>query len=253
MSRLSTLRHNIFLRLNNNPKLNLRLKEISEAYISANDGIFLFYDDPTDEKKRHALRLARRITRELGSGLFDVEACQLFALAEAAVKIKGDMAEVGTYNGGSAKIICEVKGDTPLHLFDTFEGLPDVEQTDVWSGFGTAGRFEVGEYSAPLQTALNHLKDYQNVFFYKGIFPATATPVEGKTFSFVHLDVDTYKSTLSCLEFFYPRMKRCGIILSHDYLNAAGVTKAFDEFFEKKPEPVIMLTGRQCLTVKQRD
>lgn len=236
----------MFVRLNNNPKLNRRLKEISEAYISANDGVFHFYGDPTDEKKRYALRVARRITRELGSGLFDVEACQLFALAEAAVKIEGDMAEVGTYNGGSAKIICEVKGDTPLHLFDTFQGIPEVEEIDE-------GLFAVGMYAASLETVRNYLKDYQNVFFYKGIFPATATPVEGKTFSFVHLDVDTYKSTLSCLEFFYPRMKRGGIILSHDYLNAAGVTKAFDEFFEKKPEPVIMLTGRQCLTVKQRD
>src|SRR5665647_1277936 len=145
MSLLSMLRHNMFLRLNNNPKLNLRLKEISEAYISANDGIFLFYDDPTDEKKRRALRLARR-ARELGSGLLDVEACQLFALAEAAAKIEGDMAEVGTYKGGSAKIICEVKGNTPLHLFDTFEGLPDVEEIDVWSGFGTAAKFKVGDY-----------------------------------------------------------------------------------------------------------
>jgi O-methyltransferase len=90
-------------------------------------------------------------------------------------------------------------------------------------------------------------------FFNKGIFPTTAKPVEGKIFSFVHLDVSTYKSTLSCLEFFYPRMSTGGIILSHDYLNAFGVTKAFDEFFEERPKPVISLTGRQGLIMKLSD
>jgi hypothetical protein len=64
------------------------------------------------------------------------------------------------------------------------------------------------------------------------------------------LDVDTYKSTLSCLEFFYPRTSTGGIILSHDYLNAVGVTKAFQEFFEERREPIISLTGKQCLIMK---
>jgi O-methyltransferase len=96
----------------------------------------------------------------------------------------------------------------------------------------------------------NYLKDYQDVYFYKGLFPSTATAVEDKRFSFVHLDVDTYESTRSCLRFFYPRMNRGGIILSHDYISAAGVRKAFDEFFNHKVEPIIEMSGTQCLVVK---
>ena len=38
-----------------------------------------------------------------------------------------------------------------------------------------------------------------------------------------------------------------GIILIHDYLIAPGVTKAIDEFFERKSESIIALTGFQCL------
>lgn len=34
------------------------------------------------------------------------------------------MAEVGIYQGDSAKIIYEVKGKKKLHLFDSFTGLP---------------------------------------------------------------------------------------------------------------------------------
>jgi O-methyltransferase len=236
----------VFLRLNKSPLLNTWFESISVNYAEANDGVFNLYRDATDEKKRRALCTARRIKSETDLGLYDVEACQLSALVDATAKIEGDMAEVGTFKGGSAKIICEVKGDRPLHLFDTFEGIPEVEKID-------AGRFAVGQYAAPLETVMNYLREYPNVFFYKGMFPTTAKPVEGKTFSFVHLDVDTYKSTLSCLEFFYPRMSTGGIILSHDYPFIFGVTRAFDEFFGDRLEPIIPLTGRQCLIMKLSD
>jgi hypothetical protein len=245
MSRYSKLKP-VFLLLNKCRLLNKWFEEVSSAYASANDGVFTYYRDANDAQKRQALCTVRRIKSKTVTGLFDVEACQLSALVDATAKIEGDTAEVGTYSGGSAKIICEAKGDRPLHLFDTFEGIPEVEGIDV-------GMFFVGQYAASLETIMNYLKDYPKVFFYKGIFPTTAKPVEGKTFSFVHLDVDTYGSTLSCLEFFYPRMHTGGVILSHDYLTAPGVTKAFDEFFEDKLEPIILLTGRQCLTMKLSD
>jgi hypothetical protein len=41
-----------------------------------------------------------------------------------------------------------------------------------------------------------------------------------------------------------------GIILSHDYVTAPGVKKAFDDFFEDKKEPVLETAGSQCLVVK---
>jgi O-methyltransferase len=237
----------IFLWLNKYKLPNTLFQRISRGYAEANDAVLAFYSDDTDPdaKKRRALRTARRIKSETGFLLSHGEACQLSALVDATAKIEGDTAEVGVYNGGSAKIICEVKGDKPLHLFDTFEGIPEVEEIDK-------GKFVAGDWTASLETVMSYLRDYPNVFFYKGIFPTTAKPVEGKTFSFVHLDVDTYKSTLSCLEFFYPRMSAGGIILSHDYSYASGVTKAFDEFFEKRLEPIISLTGTQCLIMKLR-
>jgi hypothetical protein len=44
-----------------------------------------------------------------------------------------------------------------------------------------------------------------------------------------------------------------GIIISHDYLTAPGVQKAFCEYFADKPEPVIETAGSQCFVVKIRD
>jgi hypothetical protein len=62
--------------------------------------------------------------------------------------------------------------------------------------------------------------------------------------------VDLFESTMAALEFFYPRMNPGAILVSHDYVEFAGVRRAFDEFFEHKSEPVIELSGNQCLVVK---
>jgi hypothetical protein len=63
------------------------------------------------EKKKHALGIANSIKRGTFEEFTNIEASQLFDLVEAATKIEGDIAEVGTYNGGSAKIIYEAKGE----------------------------------------------------------------------------------------------------------------------------------------------
>lgn len=84
------------------------------------------------------------------------------------------------------------------------------------------------------------------MYFYKGLFPQTAEPIKDKKFAFVHLDTDLYESTLEGLKFFYPRMVKHGIILSHDYSTIKEVRRAFQDF----GEPIIELSMSQCLIVK---
>ena len=190
-----------------------------------------------DERKAFAKDL-KKIRSETELLIEDIEAYHIY------MAVPGDIAEVGVYKGGSAKIICSVKGDKHLHLFDTFEGLPHVDEIDmVWP-------FYEGKFAASYDHVRNYLKHDTNVSFYKGIFPATSGPVKDKTFSLVNLDVDCYESTKQCLEFFYSRMSPGGIILSHDYMTAPGVKKAFDDFFEGRAEPVLETAGSQCLVVK---
>ena len=207
-----------------------------------NYGVMIFYNDP---ERANVIDLIRRIKSENEMLLTDNEAYQLFMTVVRTKKVDGDIAEVGAYRGASAKLICEAKGDKALHLFDTFEGLPDLSQIDN-------PRFYKGQFLATFEDVKNYLKEYPNIHFYKGLFPFTAEPIEGKVFSFVNLDVDLYESTLSCLKFFYPRMNKGGIIMSHDYMdiNLPGVRKAVDDFFEDKQETIIELSGTQCLIVK---
>lgn len=188
------------------------------------------------------LALIRQLRAEGNLLMSNAEASQVYSLVRSCEKIPGEVAEVGVAGGGSAKLICEATRK-PVHLFDTFEGLPELSQKDA------PGQFKAGEYAYSLETVQAYLKAYPQAQFYKGLFPATGESVQDTRFSFVHLDVDLYESTLDSLTFFYPRMLRGGAILSHDYA-AQGVRRAFTEFFEDKPEMIIEAAGDQCFVIK---
>lgn len=215
-------------------------KIVAKLIYFAGNGVIVWYNDSTRSK---VLDLVKQIKKETVMLLEDIEGYNIWMTVKGTEKIEGDIAEVGVYNGGSAKIICEAKKENKqLHLFDTFEGLPEVGEIDR--------TFTKGQLAVPMEKVENYLKKYSNVHFYKGIFPETGEPIKNKKFSFVHLDVDIYSSTLNSLNFFYHRINRGGIIISHDYIQAAGVRKAFDEFFKDKPELILELPSTQCLVVK---
>jgi len=201
--------------------------------------VVLSYNSP---ERGRAFDLIRQVRKETGMLLADIEAYNIHMAVRRTEKVPGDIAEVGVFRGGSSKIISESKGGRALYLFDTFEGLPKADRIDR--------SFHKGQFAASFEEVKDYLKAYPDVHIYKGWFPKTADPILDKAFSFVHLDVDIYESTRDCLGFFYPRMSRGGIIISHDYFNSDGVRKAVDEFFADKPEPVIEMPGSQCLIVK---
>ncbi|MEN6395293.1 MAG: TylF/MycF/NovP-related O-methyltransferase [Methanoregula sp.] len=211
------------------------------GYDIANRGRLSHYGSA--ERKQFASQL-RKIRSDTELLLEDIEAYHIYMASKITQKIPGDIAEVGVYKGGSAKIICSAKGDRTLHLFDTFAGLPKVDDVDqVWP-------FYEGKFAASYDNVKAYLSQEKNVILYKGLFPDTSDPVKDKHFSLVNLDVDTYESTKKCLEFFYPRMSPGGVILSHDYLTVPGVRKAVDEYFADKPEPVVETAASQCIVVK---
>lgn len=195
------------------------------------------------QKDGHLVDRVKKIQREKFSLMWPDEMMQVYLCASQAKKLHGDFAEVGVFMGRSAKVICEAKGETPLHLFDTFQGLPQPESSD-------SVVLHSNQYTARFETVQAYVSGYPHVTLYQGVFPTTAGPIAQTPFAFVHLDVDLYRGTLECLEFFYPRMVRGGLLLSHDYSTLSGVKKAFEEFFADKPEVVVELSTSQCLVVK---
>ena len=184
--------------------------------------------------------LVHEVSAEREMLLSDLEARQIYNSVRAVAGVEGDMAEVGVFRGASSKIIREAEPRKPLHLFDTFDGLPKPSAKD--SGF------HAGLYSCSLQDVQQYLAPYHDLHYYPGIFPETADPIRETRFSFVHLDVDLFEGTFQSLQFFWPRMASGGVILSHDYSTSPGVHAAFDEFYGGRV-PVIPLAHSQCLVV----
>jgi len=194
-------------------------------------------------KDKDAVKLIRRVRRERKSLLTAYETWTIYATALGHADRPGSMAEVGVFQGVSAKLICEVKGDKPLHLFDTFEGLPKSSDED-------GGVHREKQYACSLESVQDYLKDYEDVHFHKGLFPDSAKDLEEQQFCFAHFDVDLYEGTKGCLEYFYPRMIPGGVMISHDYSILAGVRQAVDEFLADKPETAIQQPSTQCMIIK---
>jgi len=208
---------------------------------------YILYKKKEIITRKNIINLIKKIETETDLLQDTLEAYQIFTVVESVKKIKGDLVEVGVYKGGSAKIISNADKKKVLHLFDTFKGIPAVDDNDD-------SYVKKGELVSSFQPLKKYFNKNKNVFIYKGICPNSAEPTKNKKFSFIHLDVDTYKSTLDCLNFFYPRMNKGGAIMSHNYIDAPGVKKAVKEFFKRKKEPIIEMPGNfrfgHCLIIK---
>lgn len=173
----------------------------------------------------------------------------LHQLLLASLDIAGNVAECGVYKGGTALVLAGTLRDAAsskaLHLFDSFQGLPDTLPVD---GPHRAGHF--GDASLAL------LRRRLEGFHYEvhpGFFSDTLASVSEHTFCFVHIDVDIYSSAVECTEWFYPRVPPGGVIVYDDYgfESTQGVRLAVDEFYARRPEHPIVMPTAQCLVIKR--
>lgn len=216
------------------PTLMFVLKRVQYALLS-------FYKDPAD------VALVREVARERKMLLQPLEAYTILSLARMQSALEGDMAEVGVFQGSSAKLIGSVKGDRTLWAFDTFEaGLQDVTDADTHGGLAF---FRSGQYQSSQEDVTSYLAPYSNVRIVPGYFPESAGEAESRTFSFVHLDVDTHDSTLASFRFFWPRLAPGGVMLTHDS-HADGVRRAIETFAAESGARWFSTTGSQAAFVK---
>lgn len=172
----------------------------------------------------------------------------LVQLLRLTLNLEGDVAECGVYRGGSAWLICRaIRPYGKLnHLFDSFEGLspPVAVDGDYWS----AGGLRMDE-----AVVRENLREFDNVVFHRGWIPERFSAVREKRFSFVHIDVDLYEPTRDSTAFFYPRLSPGAVMLFDDYgfVTCPGAKRAVDEFFDDKPERVIMLPTGQAFAIRK--
>jgi O-methyltransferase len=173
----------------------------------------------------------------------------LDAFARQCAGLAGDFAECGVYKGGTARLLAEATDriSKRLHLFDTFEGMPELADSDP-SGHR---RGDFGDTT--LDAVSEYLRGFEHLEFHVGEMPATFAPLLDCRFAFAHIDVDLYASVRACCEFFYGRMAAGGMLVFDDYgfeYYRHAARQAVDEFFADKPEVPLPLPTGQCLVVK---
>ena len=177
-----------------------------------------FYREP------EALDLIDQAFRQADLQMNPIDAYSLYSLARMQANVPGSMVEIGMYRGGSAGIMCHLKGDKKFYGFDTFEGLPSLGKEDEkW--------FRENQYSARQDAVATYLAKFTGVTLTKGRFPESGSILNGERLSFVNLDVDLYKGMIDSLNFLWEKMNDRGLILIHD-THLGGVKKAIAEFLE---------------------
>jgi O-methyltransferase len=146
-------------------------------------------------------------------------------------KINGHIAELGVYQGATARLFHHYFPERKLYLFDTFQGFDprDVEQETSKTGIKTtAAHFSDTAIDLVLKTISPQNDNIETV---AGYFPESVEnlQIEG-SFALVHLDADLYEPTKAGLEFFYPKLTSGGILIVHDYNAWLGARQAVEEY-----------------------
>ena len=179
--------------------------------------------------------IAKSKIRKFSQGINQNRERAFYQYAKELENIPGACAEVGVFQGDTAKIINKAFADRKLYLFDTFSGFDarDVE-SERQNGFSEA---KTGDYhDTSVERVLQKMEFPDQCVIKKGYFPETAEGLE-ETFVFVRLDVDMYKPTKAGLEWFGERMAKGGFLISHDYYTESygGVAQAIDEYVNEHP------------------
>jgi hypothetical protein len=161
----------------------------------------------------------------------------------------GSIIEVGSYRGGGALHLSNCCPDRKIVICDSFEGFnkldSKLDSNFSMTMFKNTTRQQVEELFHSRQ------RNYEIV---QGFFPYSCEGRDIGYFSFVHLDVDTYKSTKEALSYLNNLMLERSFIVLDDYFRKAeGVNLAISEFLQENPQTWLCLPlfPSQALLVHQ--
>ena len=169
-------------------------------------------------------------------------AFSLWTMAQTLEDVRGGIAELGVYRGGSACVLGKALPGKALHLFDSFTGLPAPSGLD---------RHQQGDFAGTSLATTATLLSFTQAIFHVGFFPDTVQHFAAPL-ALVHLDADLYASTQSGLASFWPLLAPGGLLIGDDYgwPHCPGVQQAFDEFCQHHQLRLEAAARYQCVLRK---
>jgi hypothetical protein len=180
----------------------------------------------TAHEKIHALVLATRYVVDHG--------------------IPGALVECGVWRGGSMQAVAHALlergvSDRDLHLFDTFEGMPEPTDADRGMDGTPAAELLARAPRTARVWAEASLEDVragmaetgypaERIHYHAGKVEDTIPGAAPERIALLRLDTDWYSSTKHELEHLYDRVVPGGVVIIDDYDYWEGSRKAVDEF-----------------------
>jgi O-methyltransferase len=197
---------------------------------------------------------------EIAAPLSMVHETGLRFAAEQAVRavendLLGDIVECGVWRGGAsiamllAQRIAFGAVVKPVHMFDSFKGLPPVDPQDgplaaAWqAGADPKNYFENCRAArSDLDFALAHLSFSSNDFVvwegaFEEIMVAAVKAIGLKGVALLRLDSDWYRSTKLCLESLIPITTEGAVVIVDDYYAWDGCARAVHEYLSTQSLP----------------
>lgn len=155
--------------------------------------------------------------------------------------VEGCIIECGVWRGGMMGGIADILGkDRNYYLFDSFEGLPKAKEIDGQSAIewqkDTTSPGYYDNCKAEMNWAEKAMKKSGagNYTFIKGWFSETIPTYQLKEpIAVLRLDGDWYDSTMTCLEGFFNKVAKGGLIIIDDYYVWEGCSKALHDYLSK--------------------
>lgn len=137
--------------------------------------------------------------------------------------VPGAAAELGVYKGFFARCINMLLPERTLYLFDSFEGFGEEACA--------AEAFQAAHRNTAVEKVLAIMPHPEMVTVKPGFFPGSLEGLE-ETFCLVSLDVDFEQATLDGLRYFWPRLRKGGCLMLHDWGSAKlpGVARALKRY-----------------------
>jgi hypothetical protein len=161
--------------------------------------------------------------------------------------LEGAFVECGVWRGGSAAIMGLAAQNTghsrKIHLFDSFEGLPEPTEADgaeaaSYSGGRASGNLKSIDQCVAGRTQVEAFLydtiglNREDTIIHQGWFQNTI-PADAPTLgpiAVLRLDGDWYDSTRICLDHLYPLLVPGGVLILDDYFAWEGCAKATSEY-----------------------
>jgi len=150
----------------------------------------------------------------------------LTEMLRASLRVNGDVAEVGVWQGGSAwnmAKMMQLLGDSrALHLFDFYDDHSRSNAEAIMCLDEIRARFSF----------------YPEAHFYRGFAEQHMDKLADRTFSFVHIDLGFIPGVM---DFFWSRLNDGGFMALDNYGHVRSWPTEFDRFFEERGHTTIRI------------